>query len=148
MAAAASVSPCAAAPDAEVARTFLQQLYAQYDDRSFCPTCDGAERFFDRRMLKLFEAVREFNAGGAVQFRIDPVCQCQDGARLRATILSITLPTPRTAMADMELRSARAVRHATLELVVEGGRWRIHDIHTADTPSFWQEETLEMIPNH
>lgn len=135
---AACGGPCPAAP-ADDARAFVEGLYANYKSASFCPTCDGRERFFDASLSRLLEADAKQADGEVGAFDGDPVCQCQDADGMTAKVVSIALAPPKSAVAKVELRFVHArpaeTRHVTFDLALEGGRWRIHDVHSADTPS-------------
>jgi hypothetical protein len=138
--AATAGAPChAAAAGANEARAFMEQLYAKYGDPSFCPTCDGKGRFFDAPLSRLIDADARQANGEVGALDGDPVCQCQDPGGMKAKVLSVALTSAYAAVAtvdlDFTLEKPPQKRRVTFDLVVENGHWRIHDIHSSDTPS-------------
>jgi len=133
LAVAASV-PCAAASG--TAQAFVDDLYGQYRNSSFCPTCDGtAARVFDAPLIALIRQDEKLADGEVGTLDGDPVCDCQDPGGMRAKVLSVASLGSSAAAAKVELRFPDGPRQMTLDLVLTKGGWRIHDTHTKDTPS-------------
>ena len=65
----------------------------------------------------------------------DPICDCQDAQGLKLTHLAISGAGPGRAHARVTLRFPGETRSMGLDLVAEGARWRVADVHTQDTPS-------------
>ena len=135
--AAVAGGPCvAASPGEGQARAFIESLYANYKNDSFCPACEGKRRFFDASLSKLLDADAKQADGEVGALDGDPVCLCQDPAGMKAKILSVALKPPNaTVTVELDFTLAKEKRRATFDLVPENGQWRIHDIHDSDTPS-------------
>jgi len=136
MAAALVAAASAAASPTATPRAFVDDLYARYRSDSFCPTCDGtAGRIFDASLVALIRKDEKLADGEVGSLDGDPVCDCQDPGGMKAKVLSVTQSGANAAKAEIELAFASEKRRMTFDLVTSKDGWRIHDIHTKDTPS-------------
>lgn len=129
----------AQAPEPAGARAFLEGLYARYGtDDGFCPTCEAAPEVFDPALVALIQEDGRLTPEGEIgALGFDPLCQCQDDAGLKASIVSIAPTGPAAARATVSLafEGQRATPPVTLALVRAGGQWRIHDVAAREMPS-------------
>lgn len=125
------------AQDDGAARAFTHRLYDAY--RTGAPDYLGrdARRTFAPHLLALILEDRASAPPGEVGLLDgDPICDCQDAGGLRLTRLAITAAGRGRARAQVSLRFPPAeTRVMTLDLVAEGGEWRVADVHTPETPS-------------
>ena len=131
-----ATGPAAGAQSLQDARGFVTGLYGAY--RGGAPDVLGprAPGIFSPALLALIRR-DERNARGEVgALDGDPICDCQDPDGVRLTSLDIAANGPGRAAARVRLRFAGGRAEAmTLDLVAVQGRWRVDDVHTADTPS-------------
>jgi Protein of unknown function (DUF3828) len=126
----------AAAQAAETPSAFIRRIYAGYVDQNYDPL---------RRMDRIFApplvaAIREDArlAHGEVGYLDgDPLCDCQDWAKIGATIRNLTQPTKHSAVATVRLTygTGDAPRDLKLQLVQTPAGWRVADVGAADEPS-------------
>lgn len=124
----------ALADDASDAKAFVEKVFARYAD-GYVTSPDWNMDIYDAPMLALMDEDLKLNPEGNYVLDWDPICQCQDFARLRARV-NIAIVSPRTATALVDFRdNGMADAHdsyAVLDLVKERGGWRIHDIRSKD----------------
>jgi hypothetical protein len=115
-------------------RGFVEHLYAAYRDARWSPLAHPAAVFAPPLVAAIDEDRRL--SGDEVGFLDgDPVCDCQDPAGLRATILALT-PSGRAAAAvRVALRFGDDRRLLTLRLTRTAAGWRIADVATPDSAS-------------
>lgn len=130
----ALLSAPALADDVADAKAFVETVYARYADGTVTSP-DWNMDTFDAPMLALMDEDKRLNPEGSYVLDWDPICQCQDFARLRATVRIVKIAGA-TAIADVDFRDdGMTDAHdatARLDLVREAGGWRIHDIHSKD----------------
>lgn len=108
---------------------FVRGVYARYAEPAFCPTCDEAPQVFDAPMVALLaEDGRLTQEGDQGAIEADPLCQCQDSDGLVATVD----PTGRSVALAFPSGERVSIR---LDLALQDGQWRIHDVHAPDMPS-------------
>jgi hypothetical protein len=134
-------SPLRAA-DLAGAKAFLAQLYAHYPAKSgarpFDPLGRQAASVFDPSFVALLrEDARLTPPGDVGAIDWDPICGCQDDDGMKTQIGAIRPVGPSAATALVEVRFAGVTTsdRIALDLVVDRGQWRIHDIRTKDVPS-------------
>jgi ABC-type transporter MlaC component len=137
MFAAAALSTSAArADDATDAKAFVAGLFATYQDDKKPPA--GAHQIYDAQLQTLMDEDVRLAKGEVPALDFDPVCQCQDFAKLQAT-LTVRSSSASAAVVMARFRdigiTASPVRQAVFELSKEHGAWRIHDIHADDPKS-------------
>lgn len=129
----AAVAP-ALADDVEDAKAFVERVYARYADGTVTSP-DWQMDIWDSQMQALMDENLKLSPEGSYVLDWDPICQCQDFSRLRATVL-VKMTGTATAVATVDFRdngmSDAHDSHATLDLVKESGHWRVHDIHSKD----------------
>lgn len=115
-------------------RAFVEHLYAAYRNERWSPLARPASVFAPPLAAAINEDRRL--SGDEVGFLDgDPVCDCQDPAGLRATILALT-PAGRSAVAvRVEVRFGDDRRLLTLRLARTPAGWRIADVATPDSAS-------------
>jgi hypothetical protein len=125
------------------ARAFVVRLYAHYPLDShkpmFEPLGKDATSVFDASLLHLIREDTRLAGGEVGALDSDPLCECQDDGGMTSQITDVHVDGPMRAKATVVLRFSAAsppeiVEH-TLDLVEVAGHWRIHDIHSKDTPS-------------
>ena len=127
---------CAQAQGLDGARAFTLRLYDTY--RKGEPDYRGrdAASAFAPPLLDLIRRDQATTPSGDVGILDgDPICDCQDAQGLKLTRLAIDAAGPGQARAKVTLRFPGETRSMGLDLVREGGRWRVADVHTRDTPS-------------
>ena len=126
----------ASAGDAEDAKSFLAGLFATYQDNSKPPA--GSHRIYDAQLQELMDEDVRLAKGEVPALDFDPLCQCQDYEHLQAS-LTVRSAAPAAADVAVTLRDLGMPkdkpREAVFDLVKEGSRWRIHDIHADDPKS-------------
>ena len=132
-----ALAPAAGAQSLGDARAFVTDLDRAYG-RAPEPDYLGprARRGFSPRLLGLIRQDERDARGEVGALDGDPICDCQDPEGIRLVALELASSGPGRAEARAQVRFAGARREAiTLDLVGIGGRWRVDDVHTADTPS-------------
>jgi hypothetical protein len=134
-------TPVADTADAADAKAFLEGLYAHYKtntDNSFNMYGASKRQVFDPDVIALLAADQKALKGDVGVLDSDWLCGCQDFVSLQTTI-AVQSATPTTAEATADFRdtgmSDDKPGHESFDLVKVGSAWRIHDIHTDDTPS-------------
>lgn len=130
----------AAPPAPGGAGAFLHRIYSHYPHRpgasAFDPVGRSAPAVFDPSMVALIrENLRLTPKGDAPDLDGDPLCDCQDDAGMKVRIGAISLTDPGRATASVDLDLSGEHRHLGFDLTRVGSQWRVHDIHTRDTPS-------------
>lgn len=121
---------------ANTPKTFMQRLYAGYRDPNFNPF-DHPERTFDRRLISAMNEDARLAQGEVGYVDADPVCQCQEPAGMRATVVSVKLQGANKATANVSLRFGESMpRPVRFSLVRTKAGWRIADVSSSDEPSF------------
>jgi len=137
----APLTRAASPSDLAGARAFLERLYAHYpqpaNSAEFDPTGRDASEVFDPAMVGLFRRnARLTPKGDEGDLDYDPICGCQDDASMRPLVGLVRLVGSSRATAFVSLRPPRnAADRLVLDLARDGEGWRIHDIHSKDTPS-------------
>lgn len=126
----------ALAGDREDAKAFVERLYARYADGGEMNDVEWKREIYDTAMLALLAEDERLTPEGDVGvLDWDPVCQCQDFMKLRATV-NVRMTGAHTAVATVRFNDIgmvdKSFRNATLDLVKEANGWRIHDIHSKD----------------
>ena len=117
------------------ARAFVAGLYGAYGRSEPDYLGPQAGRVFAPRLLSLIRRDARNAHGEVGALDGDPICDCQDAGGLKLTSLEITATGPGRAVARVRLTLAGDARRIELDLTAVGGRWRVADVHTADTPS-------------
>jgi Protein of unknown function (DUF3828) len=125
----------ARADDGADAKAFVEAIYGRYVDGASI-TEDWNIEPYDSAMRALMDEDRRLTPEGEVGvLDWDPICQCQDFSKLRATV-TVRVSSPTAAVATIAFKdigwSDQTMRHATFDLVKENGEWRIHDIRSKD----------------
>jgi hypothetical protein len=133
----------ACAAEAREATAFLKRLYAHYptpeNAQAYDWSGDGASTWFDQGLVAAIHEDQVLADGEVGALDIDPICQCQDDAGLKATVGPATLVDPRTARAVVILHFTEEKPPLTIQvnytLVRTSKGWRIHDLSAPDMPS-------------
>jgi hypothetical protein len=120
----------------DAARAFTAALYRAYQTREPDFTGREAAATFAPRLLALIRRDQASTPSGDVGILDgDPICDCQDAGGMRMTHLAVEGAGPGRARAIVTLRFPTETRSLTLDLLAHGGRWRVADVHTKETPS-------------
>jgi hypothetical protein len=135
----AAVSVARAAQPTD-ARAFVSWVFSHYPRRTasrFDPIGRSSGAVFDPAMIALLkENDRLTPKGDEGALDGDPICDCQDDGGLAVRRMTVVSSNAVDASATVEfVLAAGDKRTERLDLVLVGGVWRIHDIHTKDTPS-------------
>lgn len=126
----------ARAGDVDTPKAFLAGLFATYHDNKKQPA--GSHHIYDSQLQALMDEDVRLAHGEVPALDFDPLCQCQDYQRLKAS-LTVRSSSPSSAVVAVTLRDLGMPndkpRDAVFELVKEYGAWRIHDIHADDPRS-------------
>ena len=136
-------SAAAPAGHTDGARGFVSKLYSHYPVAGHVPEFDPLGKamgsVFDPSLIALILKDRELAKGEVGALDGDPLCDCQDDSGLQFKVASVTPDGPERAKAVITRRDPEAsppeAEKITVDLVRVGGRWRVHDIGTPDTPS-------------
>ncbi|HEX3916411.1 MAG TPA: hypothetical protein VHW60_03665 [Caulobacteraceae bacterium] len=131
-------------PDGLAAKAFLDGLYLPYKAGAAVPLQPiglSADTTYDADLIALIRA--DPGPRQTALVFLDPLCQCGEAEKIQATTaVQAATPTTATASADFtgfSLADAtfgqNIAFHLTFDLVKTPAGWRIHDIHTKDTPS-------------
>jgi hypothetical protein len=140
----AIAAPAMGAPAAQGSpRAFVAWIYSHYpapEHSAFDPMGRSAAQVFDPPMVALLREDSRLAGGEVGAIDADLFCQCQDDAGLKAHVDDVRTTGPAAASAVVALAypgdaQAGPPSRITLSLVLLNGRWRVHDIASADTPS-------------
>ena len=130
--ASAQATAQAAPADAASAKAFASSLYA--GKKNFL---DDRAAVWDASMLAvLARGDKEQVENDGLIFDFDPLCQCQDDTGMVAAAGEATITGPDAASVPIALTFPGATSALTLKLSRVGGQWRVHDIATAEMPSY------------
>lgn len=135
------MSAAGAAPAQSPAQSpeqFVRALYAQYVPGGKPTAFDYPEaaRIVDSEMLALLRRDRDSTPkGDEGAIDSDPVCQCQDWGSLKIRSLQIKAADKDRSSATVAFSNLDGHETVRLDLVRADGRWKIHDIGTAISPS-------------
>jgi hypothetical protein len=126
----------AVAGEADDAKAFVNNLYLRYANGEEMSDALWQAQIYDTAMLALMKEDERLTPEGEVGvLDWDPVCQCQDFAKIRAAVV-VKLEAPGRAMATVDFNDIgmtdQSMRHAVFELWKEPQGWRIHDVHSSD----------------
>ena len=125
----------AAAPVAETPRTFIERIYAGYAHKNYNPL-DKPDRVFAPKLTAAIRADERLANGEVGYLDGDPLCDCQDFAKLGATIRSLRLSGKATAVAAVHITYGTGeARDLKLTLLRTAGGWRVADIASPEEPS-------------
>lgn len=125
----------AAAQPADTPRAFIQRLYAGYARKHYNPL-DRPERAFAPRLTAAIREDERLAKGEVGYLDGDPLCDCQDYARLGATIRSLKPSGKANAIAAVHLTYGTGeARDLKLTLLRTAAGWRIADVSSPDEPS-------------
>ena len=131
-----AMAPAAGAQSLADARGFVTGLYRAYQHGSPDVLGPRARSIFSPALLALIRRDARNAHGEVGALDGDPICDCQDPDGVRLVGLDLAAAGPGRAAAHVRLRFAGSRAEAmTLDLVSIGSRWRVDDVHTADTPS-------------
>ncbi len=132
----AAASAASNAADVASARAFVRTLYDRYQrNGSFAVLADEEEpKYFAADTLTLLRANARLLKGEVGDIDVDPVCVCQDNDGMKATIRKLATMGKDAAHADIDLgwSSDGHITRVKMDLVREGGGWRIRDIRWDD----------------
>lgn len=132
----AAQAGCAHAGATTDAKAWVEALYQRYANGEEMSDALWQKEIYDTAMLALMKEDERLTPQGEVGvLDWDPICQCQDFSKIRATV-SVRVTSPTTAVAIVDFKDIgwenQEVRHATFDLLKEAQGWRIHDIHSKD----------------
>lgn len=129
------LAAAAAQPAAETPGAFMQHLYASYRVRDYSPF-DHPDRVFAPRLAAALAEDSKLANGEVGYLDGDPVCQCQDTAGMRATVVKVSQRDARNAVVEVSIGfTGDKPRKARFSLERGGSEWRIADVSSADEPS-------------
>jgi hypothetical protein len=132
------------AADRTSARAFVERLYGHYPIAEHAPIFEAAGKdsasVFDGPLAALIaEDQRLTPDGDAPQLGGDPICDCQDDGGMSFQVSAVKADGPFAATATViriDPATTPPERYPiTLDLQKTVGGWRVHDIHSAETPS-------------
>ena len=129
------------ASDSAGAGRFVAWVYSHYPtaDRSdgFDALGAAAKTIFHPSLLALIEEDERLANGEVGALDGDPLCDCQDDSGMTFQIRAVRAEGFSRATAIVVRREVEdpAAEAITLDLASVGGRWRVYDIHSKDTPS-------------
>ena len=135
LAVAAGCATAASAADLGTAKAMLEQTY-----RGYCRGCHvdfdrQAKRLLSQRLWALVQRDRRMTPAGDVgALDGDPICDCQDFAITRVQVEVKPAAAPDRASAVVRFRNFGEPQTVRLDLVVQGGGWRIDNIRSKGTP--------------
>ncbi|HEY6048264.1 MAG TPA: DUF3828 domain-containing protein [Sphingomicrobium sp.] len=126
----------AGAQPAETPRAFIQRIYAGYVDDNYSPL-RRMDRIFARPLVAAIREDERLAHGEVGYLDGDPLCDCQDWAKIGATIRSLAQPTKRSAVATVRLTygTADPPHDLKLQLALTPAGWRVADVGSPDEPS-------------
>jgi hypothetical protein len=145
----AALALAAAAP-AETSRAFVTRLYAGYAHKNYNPL-DRLDRVFAPRLAAAIREDTRLAKGEVGYLDGDPICDCQDYAKLTARIRSLVTPSAASATANLHLNYGTGeARDLTLKLVLTRAGWRVADVGTKEEPSLLRalEESNRKLRRH
>ena len=106
-------------------KLFLDHVYARAFSRP--PSLDWLAN-----RAKIFDVSTAALLAGPPVLDLNPLCQCDHPGRIN-TQIAITPTGPATARGDItvEDETRRTLRPVAIDLTLESGEWRIHDITSA-----------------
>ena len=132
----------ARAQDLASARHFVASIYAHYptsDKRpSFEPTGNNlAHALFDASLVRLIREDERLAHGEVGVLDSDPFCDCQDDGGMKFTVGEAKAAGAGAARVDVTASGSdlKTPERLTVDLIWTPGGWRVHDIHTPNTPS-------------
>jgi hypothetical protein len=136
------VGGAAHAQDLASAHHFVAAIYAHYptsDKRpSFDPTGDNlAHALFDASLVRLIREDERLAHGEVGVLDSDPFCDCQDDGGMKFTVGEAKAAGPSAAKVDVMASGSdlKTPERLTVDLIWTPAGWRVHDIHTPNTPS-------------
>jgi hypothetical protein len=141
LAAALLAAGAAQAQDLPSAHRFVAAIYGHYptsDKRpSFEPTGSLAPALFDAALVRLIREDQRLAKGEVGALDGDPFCDCQDDGGTSYTVGPGQAGAAGAAIVKVERRGPGAEKPETitLDLVHTPVGWRVHDIHTVNSPS-------------
>ena len=135
LAALLAIAGAAQAQSLADARGFVAGLYNAYAHSQPNYLGRRARQIFSPRLLGLIRKDARDAHGEVGALDGDPICDCQDWGQTGVEHLDVMPRGAGHARAAVRFRNLGRTTDLTLDLVSVGGRWRIDDIHTTDTPS-------------
>jgi hypothetical protein len=129
----ATATPASATAPAQSPRAFVEDLYGQYKkDQSFSPFTHQ-EQWFDADLIAAIKEDETLANGEVGAVDGDPICSCQDTGGMDAQVQGVEQTSPTTAVATVQLwANSPDARPLKVDLVVVGGQWRVHDVHSVN----------------
>lgn len=125
----------AAAQPADSPRAFVQRIYAGYARKNYNPL-DRPDGIFAPELTAAIREDERLAKGEVGYLDGDPLCDCQDYARLGATIRSMKLIGKANAVAAVHLTYGNGeARDLNLTLLRTASGWRVADVASPDEPS-------------
>jgi len=131
----------AEAQDLTSAHHFVAAIYGHYPTSekrpSFEPTGSLAPALFDPQLARLIREDQRLAKGEVGALEADPFCDCQDDSGMTFTVSSAEASNAGAATVKVLRRGPDQEKPETLtlDLVQTPIGWRVHDIHTPDSPS-------------
>lgn len=125
-----------AGADLPSARAFVLHLYGAYHGDGPDYLGRQAGTVFAPSLLALIRRDAARTPPGEVgALDGDPICDCQDSGGLRNVTVNVVETGAGQASATVHFELQTERRTVRLDLVPVQKRWRVSDVHTADTPS-------------
>lgn len=132
----------ACAQDLASAHHFVAAIYAHYPTAekrpSFDPLAGGLERaLFDAPLVALIHEDRRLVHGEVGALDGDPFCDCQDDSGMKFVVGEAKAAGAGAAKVVVMASGSdlKTPERLTVDLVWTPAGWRVHDIHTPNTPS-------------
>ena len=132
----------ACAQDLASAHHFVAAIYAHYPTAekrpSFDPLAGGLERaLFDAPLVALIHEDRRLVHGEVGALDGDPFCDCQDDSGMKFVVGAGKAAGAGVAKVEVMASGSdlKTPERLTVDLVWTPAGWRVHDIHTPNTPS-------------
>jgi hypothetical protein len=122
---------------AEGPEPFVRAIFAQYvsGGPSELPPPPGQDPIFSRMMNALIGDDFRAANGEVGTIEYDIFCQCQDQDGFVVNSMAVAQGDENTASASVVFTNMGIQKTATLELVREGGNWKVDDVETGTNSS-------------
>jgi hypothetical protein len=110
---------------------FISSLYSGYGAGKPSPNLTGpqAAKIFTASTLALIRKDQQLAKGQVGVLDYDPICDCQDDADIQNVSVSESSATSQRAKVVAKFKNGRRKVSVVFDLVLEGGEWKIYDVH-------------------
>jgi Mrp family chromosome partitioning ATPase len=139
----------ASTPDLAAAKTFVEQVYADYAKPDWAGRSHRQANFYTVPLYHAILLDQRFHLEDTPRLDGDPLCDFQDPGdpgKLALQSIAVTAASPTTARATVAFLLAEAPHTVTLTLVRTPDGWRIADVATKAVPSLYRASTTAKKP--